>query len=128
MFLVLFKWDENYSSKAVDFKDTSVTSSSGHANEPSQSELALTSQQSASSSFDDFDCHDSEEEFKNEYLRPIKVTVSDGNAFKTVIGNQPMTPGGRYFFEVQITSGFLIKIGICRANTDPEKVGLRFLR
>lgn len=55
-----------------------------------------------------------EEEFINEYMRPVTVTVSDGNAFKTVIGDQPMTPGGRYFFEVRVNAGQLIKIGVCR--------------
>ena len=54
------------------------------------------------------------EEFINEYLRPVTVTVSDGNAFKSVISNKPMTPGGRYYFEVAIKSGNLIKIGVCR--------------
>ena len=32
-----------------------------------------------------------------------------------------MTPGGRYFFEVQINSGQLIKIGVCRSNIDSER-------
>ena len=63
-----------------------------------------------------------EQEFINEYARPVTVTVSDGNAFKSVVGDQPMTPGGRYFFEVAIKSGCLIKIGVCRRSIDPEKV------
>ena len=63
-----------------------------------------------------------EEEFINEYARSITVTVSDGNAFKSVVGDQPMTPGGRYFFEVQIKTGYLIKIGVCRRSIDPDKV------
>ena len=50
------------------------------------------------------------------------MTVSDGNSFKSVVGDQPMTPGGRYFFEVQIKTGFLVKIGVCRGSIDPEKV------
>ena len=62
------------------------------------------------------------EEFINEFARPCTVTVSDGNTFKTVIGDAAMTPGGRYFFEVQIKSGNLIKIGVCRRTIDPEKV------
>ena len=52
----------------------------------------------------------------------MTVTVSDGNAFKSVIGDQTMTPGGRYFFEVQIKAGYLIKIGVCRGIIEPEKV------
>ena len=55
-------------------------------------------------------------------MRPVTVTVSDGNAFKSVVGDLPMTPGGRYFFEVQINSGYLLKIGICRKTIDSEMV------
>ena len=62
------------------------------------------------------------EEFINEFARPCTVTVSDGNTFKTVIGDAAMTPGGRYFFEVQINSGYLLKIGICRKTIDSEMV------
>ena len=65
-----------------------------------------------------------DEEFTNEYMRPVTVTVSDGNAFKTVIGDEAMTPGGRYFFEVQINAGYLIKIGICRKSVDSEQVSV----
>lgn len=66
-----------------------------------------------------------EEEFINEYLRPVTVTVSDGNAFKTVLGGQPMTPGGRYFFEVRVNAGQLMKIGICRKTFgNVEKVSV----
>ena len=64
----------------------------------------------------------SEEEFINEYLRPVTVTVSDGNSFKTVIGDQPMTPGGRYYFEIKVNSGYLIKVGVCRQSIDSNKV------
>ena len=63
----------------------------------------------------------------NEYMRPVTVTVSDGNTFKTVIGDTAMTPGGRYYFEVQVNSGYLIKIGICRKSVDCEKVGFSHL-
>lgn len=65
-----------------------------------------------------------DEEFTNEYMRPVTVTVSDGNAFKTVIGDEAMTPGGRYFFEVKINAGYLIKIGICRNSVDSEQVSV----
>lgn len=64
-----------------------------------------------------------DEEFINEYMRPVTVTVSDGNAFKTVIGDQPMTPGGRYFFEMRVNSGYLLKIGVCRKTINVDKVG-----
>ena len=67
-----------------------------------------------------------EEEFINEYTRPVTVTVSDGNSFKTVLGDQPMTPGGRYYFQLRVNAGYLIKIGVCRnSNTsvDVNKVG-----
>ena len=67
---------------------------------------------------------DSEEEFINEYTRPVTVTVSDGHTFKTVIGNQPMTAGGRYFYEIKVNSGTLIKIGVCRSQVDTEQVGI----
>lgn len=43
---------------------------------------------------------DEEEEFVNEYARPTTVTVNDGKAFKSVVADQPMTPGGRYFFQI----------------------------
>ena len=52
----------------------------------------------------------------------MTVTVSDGNSFKTVIADQPMTPGGRYFYELRVKSGYLIKIGICRRTVDVETV------
>ena len=58
-------------------------------------------------------------------MRPVTVTVSDGNSFKTVLGDQAMTPGGRYFFELKIKKGYLLKVGICRKNSiDVDKVSL----
>ena len=57
-----------------------------------------------------------EEEFINEYTRPVTVTVSDGNSFKTVLGDQPMTPGGRYYFQLRVNAGYLIKIGVYRSS------------
>ena len=56
----------------------------------------------------------------NEYSRPTTVTVSEGNSFKSVVADQPMTPGGRYFFQVQIKSGSLFKIGVCSRRQSPE--------
>lgn len=62
-----------------------------------------------------------EEEFINEYTRPVTVTVSDGNSFKTVLGDQPMTPGGRYYFQLRVNAGYLIKIGVYRnSNTSVD--------
>ena len=40
-----------------------------------------------SSSVDRADSDVEEEEFINENLRPVTVVVSDGNSFKTVIGD-----------------------------------------
>ena len=87
----------------------------------------MTSSASLSGSIVDSDhsfSEDLDEEFKNEYIRPVTVTVSDGSAFKTVIGDEAMTPGSRYFFEVQINAGYLIKIGICRKSVDSEQVSV----
>ena len=67
-------------------------------------------------------CETSEEEFINENLRPVTVTVSDDSGFKTVIGDAPMTPGGRYYYEVKLHSGDLIKIGVCRPSVNTELV------
>ena len=63
-----------------------------------------------------------EEEYINENLRPVTVVVSDGNSFKTVIGDSSMTPGGRYYYEVKLTEGVMTKIGICRNQIDTSKV------
>lgn len=85
-FSELFHWDKETSSQRVEFKDNlqGVTSSS-----PALASESILRDES-----------DVEEEFINEYARPVTVTVSDGNTFKTVIGDQAMTPGGRYYFEV----------------------------
>ena len=104
------------SSSAVNFETSnsdSVTSSAS---------LDVTKHSDHSEASTVKNTHQDEEEFINEYLRPVTVVVSDGNTFKTVIGDQPMTPGGRYFFEVQVNSGFLLKIGICRKDIDPNCV------
>jgi hypothetical protein len=58
----------------VTFKDQSVTSSD--ENDSFQ----------ISGEFQSFE-NDTEEEFINEFHRPMTVTVSDGNTFKTVIGD-----------------------------------------
>jgi len=33
-----------------------------------------------------------------------------------------MPKGGRYFFQVQVIKGVLIKIGVCQSGINPEKV------
>ena len=113
----MFRWDQDSSSQRVEFKDNlqKVTSSST---------LPAASLYGSSIDSDHSFSDDVDEEFMNEYMRPVTVTVSDGNAFKTVIGDDAMTPGGRYFFEVQINAGYLIKIGICRNSVDSEQVSV----
>ena len=103
MMIAFFKWNREQSSKHVKFLE--------QLTEKSTDEL------------DDVDTS-FEEEFVNEYLVPSRVTVQKGLSFKTVIGNQPMTPGGRYFFEIRVTSGYLIKIGVCKKQVAPEIVSL----
>ena len=108
--IVLFKWDKTQSSQAVKF-------------ESSGSVTQLPTQASGLNSPVVIDNY--EDEYENEFLRPVTVTVSDGNTFKTVVGDQPMTPGGRYFFELRVNAGYLIKIGICRkAELDVDKVSV----
>ena len=41
---------------------------------------------------------------------------NDGNGFKTTLGTEIFTEGGRYYFEVFINKGQLIKIGVSRPN------------
>ena len=61
-------------------------------------------------------------ELLNEYLRPCQIRVTEAGYFKTVFANEPMQAGGRYFFQLKINSGFLIKIGVTRKQIDSEKV------
>ena len=37
-----------------------------------------------------------------------------GSGFKTVLGNEIFSEGGRYYFEIFINKGHLLKIGVCR--------------
>ena len=105
--IVRFNWDETQSSQAVNF----------------ESEKVQLPAFNAVSTHDPLD-----QEYANDFLRPITVTVSDGTTFKTVVGDQPMTPGGRYFFELKVKAGYLMKVGICRkADIDVEKVSADFL-
>ena len=41
---------------------------------------------------------------------------NDGNGFKTTIGTEVFTEGGRYYFEIFINKGQLVKIGVSRPN------------
>ena len=59
-------------------------------------------------------------EYLNEYLRPCQIRVKEAGHFKTVIGSQGMAAGGRYFFQVKINNGFLIKIGVSRKDIDND--------
>ena len=72
-------------------------------------------------SIDDVD-NDSSFEFINEYLLPHTVSVKSGKNFKSVIGDQPMASGGRYFFEILVNRGYLMKVGVSRRKLDPEAV------
>ena len=115
MCVEFFKWDEKLSSSAVKFEDQGVTSSSDPVASDTETEVNHDTFHSQNDSDD--------EEYISEYMRPpVTVTVSDGNAFKTVIGDQSMTPGGRYYFEIKINSGYLLKIGVCKRDVDTSKV------
>lgn len=43
-------------------------------------------------------------------------TSKAGSGFKTTIGSEIFTAGGRYYFELFINKGQLIKIGVCRPS------------
>ena len=44
----------------------------------------------------------------------LKAKSSEGNGFKTTLGSEIFTEGGRYYFEIFINKGQLLKIGVCR--------------
>ncbi|KAM3133207.1 hypothetical protein pb186bvf_014635 [Paramecium bursaria] len=46
----------------------------------------------------------------------LQVTASDGSGFKSAIGDLQFVPGNRYYFEIVIDKGSLIKIGVCTVN------------
>jgi hypothetical protein len=52
----------------------------------------------------------------------MKCHAIDGSGFKSVIGNMPFTPGYRYYYEVKIDKGSLIKIGVCLDSVNVEEV------
>ena len=80
-----------------------------------------TMQANTEDSIDDVD-YDSSYEFVNEYLLPHKVSIKQGKNFKTVIGDQPMRAGGKYFFQILVNKGYLFKVGVCRRQINPEEV------
>lgn len=41
-------------------------------------------------------------------------TSKEGSGFKTTIGTEIFVAGGKYYFELFINKGQLIKIGVCR--------------
>jgi hypothetical protein len=41
-------------------------------------------------------------------------SVKEGTGFKSTLGNYVFTPGDKYYFEIYINKGQLIKIGIAR--------------
>jgi hypothetical protein len=46
----------------------------------------------------------------------LVCTSKEGSGFKTTIGTEIFLAGGRYYFELFINKGQLIKIGVCRPN------------
>lgn len=44
----------------------------------------------------------------------LRCTSKEGSGFKTVLGNERFVEGGRYYFEVFINKGELLKIGVSR--------------
>lgn len=51
------------------------------------------------------------------------MLATDGSGFKSAIGdqvrsiiNKEFTPGYKYYFELKIVKGSLIKIGVCTAK------------
>lgn len=50
----------------------------------------------------------------------LKCTSKDGSGFKTTLGTQIFTEGSRYYFEIFINKGQLLKIGVCRPDVNLE--------
>jgi hypothetical protein len=51
-----------------------------------------------------------------------RVRVTNGNGFKTVVGDVMLNSGGKYYFVVRIIRGTLIKIGISKLQSNSEVV------
>ena len=56
---------------------------------------------------------------KIEHYTGVKVLQAGG--FKTAIGDQPMLRGGKYYFEISLLKGDLLKIGICKQDSPFEQ-------
>jgi hypothetical protein len=52
----------------------------------------------------------------------LTCTVKEGSGFKTTLGTEVFQAGGRYYFELFINKGQLIKIGVCRLDINLEEV------
>ncbi|TNV76303.1 hypothetical protein FGO68_gene7058 [Halteria grandinella] len=52
--------------------------------------------------------------------QPSMVKVKDGAGFKSAFGTQAMVRGGRYFFQVKLVHGTLMKVGIARKGVSTE--------
>jgi len=51
----------------------------------------------------------------------LTVTVNEGSGFKTTLGNVAFTPGNKYYFEIFVSKGSLIKIGVSRGDVNVEE-------
>lgn len=51
----------------------------------------------------------------------LTCTVKEGSGFKTTLGTEVFQAGGRYYFELFINKGQLIKIGVCRLDINLEE-------
>ena len=98
---MFFKWDRQQGSKDVQYHDPRPLDSDASIGDVND---------------------DSSFEFVNEYLLPHRVSVKSGKNFKSVIGDQPMPSGGKYFFEILANKGYLMKVGVSRRKLDPEAV------
>lgn len=45
----------------------------------------------------------------------MTCTVSEGSGFKSVVGNLAFTEGNKYYFEIYVIKGSLIKIGVTKS-------------
>lgn len=52
----------------------------------------------------------------------LTCKVREGSGFKTTLGTEVFEAGGRYYFELFINKGHLIKIGVCRLDINLEEV------
>lgn len=51
-----------------------------------------------------------------------EIIVRDGKGFKSVFGDIELQSGGKYFYQVKLVQGSLMKIGICRNFVNAEQV------